>query len=493
MKIGIGIGGIDVRQLAVYCGGRVIGDEPYIGGVARAVCTDSREATDAETVFAVTVGERVDGHTFMRKAYEGGCRLFLCQRIPEDMAGCSFCAIVVPDTIAALGSIARCYTEALGAPAVAVTGSVGKTTTKEMIAAVLGERFSVHKTKANHNSTIGLPMSILEADGTEDISVVEMGMSGLGEIDFMSRIVAPRIGCITNIGSSHLELLGTRENICRAKLEIANGMPEDGLLFVNGDEPLLRTMLPVGVNVKFVSLAEETADVYAFNIRYDEKGSLFDVTLSGAIYRDIRLSAIGKPFVWAAAFAIAVARSLAMDMAEIRRGLLSFENAAMRQNITTCGGITMIEDCYNASPESVKAAIDVMQTLAEPRGARMVAILGDMRELGETSDALHFSVGSYYAEKGGKCLITVGSIAENIAKGAISRGISETAVFHSEAYEGDEAVAKIGDVACEVLCEGDILLVKASRAIGAERILSYIKQKLQATKKDFGTRKEKDR
>lgn len=483
MKICIGVETMEVRQLADYCEGRLTGDEPYVSGEVKWVCTDSREATEQGTLFAVTVGERVDGHTFMRKAYEGGCRLFLCQRIPEDMAGCSYCAIVVPDTVGALGKIARAYSEMLGIPAVAVTGSVGKTTTKEMIAAVLGQVASVHKTKANHNSTIGLPMSMLEAQGTEGVSVVEMGMSGRGEIDFMTRIVGPQVACITNIGSSHLELLGTRENICRAKLEIVNGMPEDGVLFVNGDEPLLRSMRPEGINVKFVAFEDESADVYVTNVHYSATGSSFDIRVLGETLENVQLKVIGKPFVWAAAFAIAVAKHRGVKEEYIRRGLLSFENAAMRQNITDCCGITVIEDCYNASPESVCAAIDIMHTLAEETDSRMVAILGDMRELGEGSAAMHELVGKHYVKNNGKILITVGEIAKNTEKGAILSGLSEDAAIHFDRYDTDEAVRAVGEAACAVLQKGDVLLVKASRAIGAERILAYVKEKIETSAK----------
>ena len=487
MKICIGVGAIDVRQIAAYCDGHITGDEPYVNGEVKWVCTDSREAMEKETLFAVTVGERVDGHTFMRRAYEGGCRLFLCQRIPEDMEGCAYCAIVVPDTVEALGKIARKYSETLGIPAVAVTGSVGKTTTKEMISAVLGQDASVHKTKTNHNSTIGLPMSMLEANGTEKVSVVEMGMSGFGEIDFMSRIVGPQVACVTNIGSSHLELLGTRENICLAKLEIVNGMPADGVLFANGDEPLLRGMCPEGIDVKFVSFEDEFADVYVTNVHYSAKGSTFDIKVFGVTMENVQLKGIGKPFVWAAAFAIAVAKHKGMDETRIRSGLLSFENAAMRQNITDCFGITVIEDCYNASPESVCAAIDIMHTLAEETCGRMVAILGDMRELGENSAVMHGAVGEYYAKSNGKVLITVGELAKNIEKGAVLKGLPKTSVFHFDRYDTDEAVRTIGDAACAVLKKGDILLVKASRAIGAERILAYVKEKIETSAKKSGT------
>ena len=229
-------------------------------------------------------------------------------------------------------------------------------------------------------------MSMLEATDKENLSVVEMGMSGLGEIAFMSRVAKPSVACITNIGSSHLELLGTRENICRAKLEIASGMPEDGVLLLNGDEPLLRAMKPDGVSVKFVSLEKQDADFAVSNIRYDKNGSRFDILAEGELYRDVQLSSIGRPFVWAAAFAVAVGKQLGIEEQSIRAGLLKFENASMRQSITESRGITFIEDCYNASPESVRAAIDVMETLAGETGARMVALLGDMKELGTDED-----------------------------------------------------------------------------------------------------------
>ncbi len=475
MKVKLGIGNMSIEEIADICGGRSVGD-----GTIAFVCTDSREAADPTTMFVVMVGERVDAHSYMRRAYDGGCRLFLCQRIPEEMKDCDFGAVVVDDTVKALGAIAEAYTERLKRPIVGITGSVGKTTTKEFIAAVLSEKYTVHKTKANHNSTVGLPMSMLEA-ADENMSVVEMGMSGFGEIEHMSRVAKPSVACITNIGSSHLELLGTRENICRAKLEIVAGMPRDGVLVVNGDEPLLRRMCPKDANVRFVSLEGNDAEISVSNISYDKNGSRFDIMLDGVCHRDIRLSVIGRPFVWAAAFAIAVGTQYGLDMETVRRGLLRFENAAMRQSITECKGITMIEDCYNASPESVRAAIDVMRTLADETGARMVALLGDMRELGETENELHAAVGEYYAKKGGSLIFTFGELAKNIAKGAVSGGILPSDVESLSDYESDEAVATMGDAICRRLRRGDILLVKASRAIGAERVLTYVKQKISET------------
>lgn len=473
MKVQIGMGGIGLETVAEVCGGRLIGT-----GTVAAVCTDSREATDAQTQFAVMVGERVDAHDYMRRAYDGGCRLFLCQRIPSDMEGCDFGAVVVPDTVEALGKLAEYYTDSMKRPVVGITGSVGKTTTKEFISAVVSQRYAVHKTKANHNSTVGLPMSMLEATDKENLSVVEMGMSGLGEIAFMSRVAKPSVACITNIGSSHLELLGTRENICRAKLEIASGMPEDGVLLLNGDEPLLRAMKPDGVSVKFVSLEKQDADFAVSNIRYDKNGSRFDILAEGELYRDVQLSSIGRPFVWAAAFAVAVGKQLGIEEQSIRAGLLKFENASMRQSITESRGITFIEDCYNASPESVRAAIDVMETLAGETGARMVALLGDMKELGTDEVEMHRSVGLYFAQKGGKKIFTVGELAQNMAKGAVEGGVPQTDTFSRLTYASEEDVATVGDLVASELRQGDILLVKASRSVGAERFLAYVKQKI---------------
>ena len=473
MKIQIGIGGMKMEEIALLCGGRLVGE-----GEVSALCTDSREATDAQTLFVVMVGERVDAHLYMKKAYDNGCRLFLCQRIPEDMQSCDFGAVVVPDTVGALSILASAYTKRQNRPVIGVTGSVGKTTTKEFISAVLSERYTVHKTKANHNSTIGLPMSMLAATEDENLSVVEMGMSGLGEIEQMSRTVEPQVACITNIGSSHLELLGSRENICQAKLEMVSGMPRDGVLILNGDEPLLRRMCPDTVRTKWISLEGNDADVQVSNIVYDRNGSRFDIVVDGIFHKDIQLSVIGRPFVWAAAFAIAVASQLGMDMETVRLGLLRFENAAMRQNITECGGVTLIEDCYNASPESVRAAIDIMKTLSLGTGARMVALLGDMRELGETTAELHRAVGAYFAENGGQVLFTMGDLAENIARGAVDGGLSRDCVVSRSEYESPEAVAIMGDCVVQELRRGDILLVKASRAIGAERVLDYMKQKI---------------
>ena len=473
MKIKLGMGKTDVEYFCSLCGGTQVGT--YCGKIEY-VCTDSREV-DSQTMFVVSVGERVDGHNYMLSAAEKGCKFFLCQRIPAELAnsGYEYSAIVVEDSLKALAEIAEGYVASLDMQKVAVTGSVGKTTTKEFIYAVLNSVYSVHKTKANHNSTIGMPMSMLEADNSFETAVVEMGMSGFGEIDIMSKVAKPQIACITNIGSSHMEILGSRENICRAKMEIVNGM-NNGLLILNGDDPLLQNVDAKNNRKLLVGVTNENCDVRAVNLRYSDVGSVFDIVCGDKVYKDIEVRVIGKQFAYAALFAFAVGLEMGISVDKITEGLKNFENADMRQNIYEVGGITIIEDCYNASPESMRAAMDVQQTLAKKKkGSRMVALLGDMRELGENSKQFHKEIGRYYGGIGGNLLMTIGGLAPDIAYGALENGLKESNVYINTDHNNVEL---IGDSLLGLLRDGDILLVKASRAIGAERGVEYIKTRL---------------
>ena len=474
MKIKLGMGKAEVGYLSSLCGGALVGSAE---GQIEYVCTDSREV-DCKTLFVVSVGERVDGHSYMLSAAEKGCKFFLCQRVPDELknSGYEYTAIVVEDSIKALAKISEGYLATLNMQKVAVTGSVGKTTTKEFIYAVMSSAYCVHKTKANHNSTIGMPMSMLEADGGFDAAVCEMGMSGFGEIELMSNVAKPQIACITNIGTSHMELLGSRENICKAKSEILCGM-NGGVLIVNGDEPLLLDVNAGNNRKLLVGVNNKNCDLWATNLRYDDKGSVFDLVCGEKTYESIEICAIGKQFVYAATFAFAVGLELGIPVDKIIEGLKNFENADMRQNIYEVGGITIIEDCYNASPESMRAAMDVQKTLAKQRkGSRMVALLGDMRELGENSKEFHREVGRYYGSLGGKLIMTVGALAKDIGYGALEGGLKEDNVYINIDYNNVELV---GSTLLNLLHEGDILLIKASRAIGAERFANYLKTRLE--------------
>ncbi len=474
MKIKLGVKNATVEYLCSMCRGKQVGKA---GVTVEYLCTDSREA-DENTLFVVSVGEHVDGHNYMLSAAQNGCKAFLCQYIPEELeeSGYEFSAIVASDSINALAQISMTYLSRLNMQNVAVTGSVGKTTTKEFIYAVLSESYKTHKTKANHNSIIGMPMSMLEADESFEAAVIEMGMSGFGEIELMSNVARPNISCITNIGSSHLELLGTRENICKAKLEIINGMMGSGTLIVNGDEPLLVEADVKDIKKILVGVENKACDVRAENLRYCDEGSTFDIVVGENTYRGIEINVIGKQFVYASLFAFAVGLELGIMPEKIISGLKKFENADMRQNIYELGGITIIEDCYNASPESMRAAMDVLKTISKSKkGSRMTALLGDMRELGENSKEYHREVGKYFGVVGGKLLMTMGTLARDIAVGALEGGLAEKNVYVTSDYNNYEL---IGATLKDILKDGDVLLVKASRAIGAERVVAYLKENL---------------
>lgn len=450
------------KEAAERYGWRLCGDLSGVGSV----CTDSREA-EAGSLFAAIRGERVDGHDYIGKAYLSGCRAALCERIPDGAPG-DMAFAVVPDTVTALNHLAGLFFEKRKGKVIGVTGSVGKTTTKEFVAAAFGKR-RVYRTKGNFNSTIGFPLSVMEIPENTEFSVLEMGMSGRGEIALMSSSAKPDIAIITNVGSSHLELLGSRENIRAAKYEITEGLKDDGTLLINGDDAMLTSFetekrrLTCGFG--------ESCDIRAVNIRNDGACSIFDIAYEGKMLRDVKIPVIGDHNVRAALFGFAAAHLCSLGEEEIVSELALFEKPKMRQNIYEKSGIIFIEDCYNASPESMRAALDVLKGLSDSRdGARTVALLGDMLELGETSAALHRSVGEYAAKTGLSALVTFGELAENIADGA---GMPLTVRVKDK--NDPEAAA---DALASILKKGDILLVKASRGIAAERVIKILEERL---------------
>ena len=445
------------------------------------ICTDSREA-DGGTLFCAIRGERVDGHNYMAKAAELGGRVFLCERIPEEFPSESCAFVVVEDTVAALSALAlsRREGEMKELSVVAITGSVGKTTTKEMTAAVLSVGKTLFKKEGNFNSTIGLPLSFMEITPDTECAVLEMGMSSRGEIAAMTQAVRPRIAVVANIGSSHLEYLGTRENIARAKLEISLGLSEGGTLLINGDEPLLAKLgqdfgedlpiIPEGIRVLRVSLAgDESADYQAKNITSREGGMVFDLATPHGVWRELFVPAVGGHFVWAASFAAAVGQLSGLTEGQVRAGLSSYRPAAMRQDIRRIGGVTLMVDCYNAAPESMKAALSAFSLIAGRH--RRIAVLGDMKELGADTVALHRSVGQFAAEGGIDLLITVGELGAEIATGAVEAGMSPDAVRITggkDTYEATAAYLK------SILREGDHVLFKASRSMALETVVEAV-------------------
>ena len=471
-------------QITEYCHGELYDFTGELGCDFEYICTDSREADD-KTMFVATRGERVDGHDYIISAIEKGCRCVLCEYVPENVAREAACFVVVENSIEAFANAARGYRDGKRMKTVAVTGSVGKTTTKELVAAILREKYNLYSTVGNFNSIIGMPMSLMESGSECEAAVFEMGMSGFGEISPMSFCARPHVAMVTNIGSSHLEYLKTRENIAKAKLEIADGLDPDGYLLLLGDEPILRgdavkkcrekcNILYVGTE-KYDATCKNDAtcdfknDALIENIRILSDKTIFDLDFSGKKYIDLEIPAIGKHFAINGGFAAVAALLLGCDEDEIRRGLKTYAPSGMRQRIYEKNDVTVIADCYNAAPESMRAAIEVLTDLYV--GGKKIAVLGDMRELGKNSDELHRAVGEFAAKHGVDTIFTLGSLGKLIADGATAAGFDcKNVISHADIDEIDALVEKIK----ETLAPGDAILFKASRALRLERIIDAI-------------------
>ena len=476
MKVNVGCNALTMSELAGICGGMLC----YVGGEEnrdvpfRSVCTDSRE-TERDSLFVAMAGARVDGHDYIQAALSLGGECVLCERIPEPTNDRKYVALVVNDTLRAVGKLAKAYDRRIvNNKKVAITGSVGKTTTKEFVAAVLAENLRLHKTEGNYNSTIGMPLSLLTMKDDTQVSVLEMGMSNMGEIEYLSRIAEPDIAIITNIGSSHMEYLGSRENIAKAKLEIVKGMQEDGVILLNGDEPLLRDREELeGRSYRYVGFAQD-CQVRAMNVRSALGFTLFDICYEGRMIENVSIPTIGIHNVYAALFAYAVGVGMGLDDERICHGLRNFKPVGMRQNIYDIGDITVIEDCYNASPESMRAAIRVLTEVArQKQNGRMTALLGDMYELGEGSERFHEEIGIDFAKSGGAKLFTFGELADMIGTGALLGGMSNEDIYRNRNVRCPEIS---GEMLIKALRPGDTLLVKASRGAAAERVIRYLEE-----------------
>ncbi len=457
-----------IDDIALMCGGKVFGDGSQ---TVTSVCTDSREA-EGGSLFIAIVGERVDGHNYINSVINSGSVCALCSRIPEGIG--DFPVILVEDTVKALGRLGHEYSKNCRAKRIGVTGSVGKTTTKEFIASVLSTAGKVWKTEGNFNSTVGLPMSLLTLPNDADYAVLEMGMTGPGEIKLLSDIAEPEIGVITTIGTAHMELLGSRENIAAAKLEIKSSLAEKGHLLLCGNEPLLENEWKHDGRASYFSADVRNVDYHAYNITSDEAGMTFDASCRGRMIYDLEIPVIGKHNVAAALAGVAVGCMLGIDSERIRRGLAAYRPVGLRQQMTDIGGVRIISDCYNASPESMRAAASVLSTVSSLRDGRSIALLGDMLELGERSPALHYAVGTAFAEAGIDILVSFGERAEKIADGFAAK-CGEDKVLRFKDRSDASAPAR---ALASLLRQGDTLLLKASRMIAAERVAEELKKLL---------------
>ncbi len=431
--------------------------------VFRNISTDSRRIQPGD-FFVPIAGERYDGHDFIKDAFEGGASGVITHRDIQPAEGKVI--IRVSDTLKALGDLARAYRERFDIPFVAITGSVGKTSTKDMIACALGEQLTVLKTEGNYNNEIGLPLTIFKLESFHQAGVIEMGMSGFGEIRRLSSIVKPHIAVITNIGLSHIEKLGSRQNIMKAKLEILEGLDSNGIVILNGDDELLSGLKGL---LKFRTVfygMEEWVDYRVTGIESaGEAGTDFDVAVGGREYR-IHVPVPGVHNVYNALAAFAAGLELGIPAGKLIKGIAGYVPEKMRLNIINHNGIKIINDAYNASPQSMEAALNVMKDISS--GHRTIAVLGDMLEMGEWAYDAHVRVGRYAAGIGTDYIIAVGRNGAHIIEGARAVGMPDT---NLSSFDNNSAAA---EYIMKLVRPGDVILVKGSRGMKMEEIVSKL-------------------
>ncbi|MBQ2927849.1 MAG: UDP-N-acetylmuramoyl-tripeptide--D-alanyl-D-alanine ligase [Oscillospiraceae bacterium] len=447
---------ITLRQAAQWCGGTV--EEKYADVEFFGANNDTRVLKPGQ-LFIVLQGAR-DGHDFIPAAMEKGAAAVLCTKKMGD-----YPAIYVEDPRRALGDIARQELKRIGAKVVAVTGSVGKSTTKEMIAAVLESTFKVSKTPANHNNDIGMPMAILAMPLDTEVAVLEMGMNHFREIAYLSDIAHPDVAVIINIGTMHIEYLGSQLGIRQAKMEIVEGMSPNGMLLLNGDDTLLRYLdQKPRQRITYFGLSEGCS-VRGFEVKQTGETLSFTVG-AGKLTIPVELNLEGDHFVNDALAAVAVGLKLAVPTDRIRESLASFRNMSGRQEIFQAAGCTIIKDCYNAGPESMAAALNVLGN----RPGRRIAVLGDMLELGDCSQAEHYKVGRIAAEKA-DMVFAYGPYAGRVIDGTITGGMPESM---GRAFEDRESMAAALKRAAK---PGDVILFKASHGMHLELVLeAFLKE-----------------
>lgn len=466
MKLTFVPNGISLEQIAYITGGKV---PLQANNHARGISIDTRTLVSGD-LFVAIKGERFDGHDFIGKALEAGVAGVVAEYVPDGV--CPDRIVLVDNTLYALGKLAAAYKEGIDPVTIAVTGSVGKTTTKQFLASVIGAAMPTHSTQGNYNNEIGLPLTLLALREEHRAAVLEIAMSAKGEIEYLSKLARPDIGIVTCIGTSHIETLGSREAIRDAKLEIIKGIKEGGTLLLNGDDPLL-----CGVEgAVYVGEKNDACDYLITNVRSGSGGHVYDLRCPDKLLRDLKINVPGKHNVFDSALAVAAADILKIDEHMVRIGLEAFQNTGLRQRFTSCGEVTFIEDCYNAAPESVKASLQVLKTAACERGGRAVAVLGEMRELGEYSSQLHRCVGTEVANIGVDVLFTFGEEANSYAVGAFEAGMNESCILSFPNLDDCEALC---DGIKKILKPGDTVLFKASRAVALERVIELLKKEYE--------------
>lgn len=425
------------------------------------VCIDTRKLVKG-SLYVPIIGQNFDGHQFVEEAINQGVAASLWQKNvpnpPEHLP-----ILIVEDTLEALQQLAKSYRHQLNVKVVGITGSNGKTTTKDMVTNLLSLQYKVQKTEGNYNNHIGLPLTILQLEEDTEMAVLEMGMSGRGEIDLLSRLASPDVVIITNIGESHLLDLGSREGIAEAKLEILNGLKSNGKIIYFGDEPLLRDRLDryEGDATLFTFGKMEGNTIYPTEVTTTDSGSHFKVNNQDDVYL---LPVLGTHNIMNALSAMLVANQFHIPFSKFNEGFKSLKLTNMRMELLEgVNGVKIINDAYNASPTSMKAAIELVSSL--PGYDRKILVLGDMLELGPDEVEFHYEIGKSLQPEKINLLYTFGKLATELARGAReSLGENQVLTFTNKQILIDE-LKKQSDL-------NTLVLVKASRGMKLEEVVA---------------------
>lgn len=464
--------GYKVTELIKATSGRLIqGDQDRL---INRVSIDSRNLAPGDLFFAI-IGSRFDGHNFIGEALnKRAVGAVICKNIgnllQKEELNKDKIIIQVKDTLSALQDWSKHYKNKFKTFNICITGSNGKTTTKEIIAHLLSQKFSLLKTSSNYNNEIGIPLTLLQLNELHQILVVEMGMRGLGEIKVLTNLVHPDLAVITNIGEAHIGLLGSRDNIFKAKSELLQSLNKDGIVILNRDDSYFLKMLEIVKGKKIITFGfENKSDIMAFNIRMiSDRGMKFTLKIKDVEDREIFSPLLGRYNIYNALAASATAFTLGVEMDLIEKGLSSFKPLEMHMYLKNFyDDIKILNDSYNASPLSVKKALETLVEVSQ--GNRNIAILGDMLELGEKTNFYHQEIGREVAKLSINTLITVGEGGKIIAKSSKDEGMSENKIFSFEKSEKKKLAKEL----LNLTRPGDFVLLKGSREMKMEEILEF--------------------
>ena len=444
-------------NIAASCGGEYFGPEDVGGREVTAVTTDSRK-TPSGSLFVPIKGERADGHDYIEQALKGGASVVLTEREPGD-----YPCVRVDDTSLAIQKIAGFYRRELGIPVVGITGSVGKTSTKELVAAVLQKKYRTLKTKGNFNNNLGLPLTVFSISDEDEMAVLEMGISHFGEMELLAETALPDAMVITNIGDCHLEALGDRDGVFRAKTACFEHLREGGTVFLNGEDSHLAAVKEAGGKRPVFFGRDPKFDVYAEDIcGKGLLGTSFTLCVGGEKKR-VMLGVAGDHMVLNALAAAAVGHHFGLTLDEIASGIEEYEPLPGRFRVLKREKLTVIDDAYNANPVSMRASL---AALASADG-RKAAVIGDMGELGTDEEKLHFELGRDAASLDIDLFIVIGELSKATVRGLEEGGAGQRTLYYKDVPTALESIE-------EHLREGDTVLVKASHFMGFDRIVETL-------------------